>query len=325
MKKEALILFLILILIINTIGCTPQAVKKAPLKIGLNTWAGYAHAFVAKEKGIFQKNDVDVELVLTPDYTQSITNFKHGALDGIFEVYGDRIIGNTEGIDAKVVYIVDYSTDSDVIIGKPEFSSMKDLRGKRIGIENINTFSHMLVLSLLKKEGVPEAETQFVKIPAMDVLTALNSGTIDAGHTWEPIRSQALAAGYKQLGKAGDVPGTIIDVLTFKSEVINTRAFEVQAVMKSLFEALDYVKANPEESLKIMADAEKMTTTELQQGLNGVHQLSLDENMHALNQGGQLYTRGEEVSTFYLEHGQFSSIPDLDAIIEPRFINNLIR
>jgi len=36
---------------------------KGPIKIAASTWPGWSHVFLAKEKGFFQKNNVNVEVI----------------------------------------------------------------------------------------------------------------------------------------------------------------------------------------------------------------------------------------------------------------------
>src|SRR3989338_1190777 len=128
MKKFILISLIILLVF----GCTKVVEEKKPIKIALNQWPGYAVAFIAKEKGFFEK-----------EYSKSQERYKNSEVDGVFEVFTDTIFHNSEGIKTKVVYVADHSTEGDVIIGKPEFNSLADLKGKKIGVDGINSFSHL--------------------------------------------------------------------------------------------------------------------------------------------------------------------------------------
>ena len=66
-----------------------ESVAQGPIKLGLDNFPGWAHVFVAKEKGFFQKNGVEVELVYETDYIKGQQNFAQGKLDGIFGTYAD--------------------------------------------------------------------------------------------------------------------------------------------------------------------------------------------------------------------------------------------
>jgi NitT/TauT family transport system substrate-binding protein len=148
----------------------------------------------------------------------------------------------------------------------------------------------------------------------------LETGQIDAGHTWEPVTSQALAKGYKILGKAGDIPGIITDVLAFRKEVVEQRPDDIQGVVQALVEARNLLYEHPQESLEIMAKAEGMTTAEMESGVKGVHHLTLPENIAAMQPGGALFQAGDYVAHFYLNNGQLVNKPDFNTLIETRFV-----
>jgi NitT/TauT family transport system substrate-binding protein len=307
-------------------GCTKGPEAKAPIKIAINVWPGYAHAFIAQEKGYFKKNGVNVELVLGRDYTVNTKRYTNGDVDGIFEVYTEAILQNSEGIPTRVVYVSDYSFTGDVIIGRPELKALADLKAKKFGIEGINTFSHLFVLAVLEKAGIREQDVRFEVVPASGVLDALESGRIDAGHTYEPTKTKALQMGYKILGNAGDVPGVITDVLVFKKSTIKNRPEEIKAVVKAMLEARDFVYAHKEEAIKIMAKSEDMSEDEMLNGVRGVHHLDLKENVKAMQKSDEpssLFGSGKMITEFYLKRGQLSLLPDLDKIIEPRFVEEL--
>jgi NitT/TauT family transport system substrate-binding protein len=327
MKGVLSLLALILVFGLLAEGCTPKKAKeKTPIKIALDVWPGYAHAFIAQEKGIFKRHRVDVELILKKDVAESTQLFINNAVDGFFNIFPDIILMNVQGIHSKVVYVTGYSDTGDVIIGKPKFRFLADLKGRKVSFEGINTFSHIFVLKSLEKVGLKESEVQFGNIPAMDVLNSLEKGMIDAGHTWEPIKSQALKKGYKILAKAGDIPGIITDVLVFHAKVVKERPDDIQRIVESILEARDFIYSNRDEALEIMSRAEGMSKEEMGKGIDGVRQLDLKENIKEMQKSKEmisLYGSGKMIIDFYLSRGQLSQLPDLDEIIEPKFVIEL--
>ena len=307
-------------------GCVSKPEPKPPIKISINVWPGYAHIYLAEVKGFFKKNNVEVELILKKDISESLELFTNGEVDGCFDVFADIIMVDARGISAKVVSIMDYSDSGDVIIGRPEIQSLAELRGKTVSFEGINTFSHIFVLNALEKAGLSESDVKFENIKAHDVLSALEEKRIDAGHTWEPTKSYALNKGYEILAKAGDYPGVITDVLVFTPEIIKERPDEIRAIVKSLFEALDYLKGNRDEAVKIMANKMGMSKEEMQAGVEGVYHPDLKETLALLTTTTttSLYTSGEMIINFYLKRGQLSRVIDIKDVVEPRFIEELV-
>ena len=249
-----------------------------PVTIAINIWPGYANAFVAQEKEFFNQNNVKVKLILTETYTEAQELYTNGDVDGIFEVYTDTIFHNSEGIKSQVVFISDYSDTADVLMGKQSFASnMTNLKGSKIGVEGINSFSHIFILKILEKAGISEADVNFVDIPAMDVGKSLNDGSIDAGHTWDPIKSKAIEDGYVVLASAGEVPGLITDVLVFRKNIVDERPEDIQNIVKSMIMARDFVYSNQNDALVIMANAESMDIQSMTDGVNGVISPDLEQ------------------------------------------------
>lgn len=74
---------------------------------------------------------------MNKDITMSSEMFMNGDADGLFQTFSDIIMLNAQGFRSKVVYVADYSDTGDVIIGRPEFASLKDLKGKTVSFEGI--------------------------------------------------------------------------------------------------------------------------------------------------------------------------------------------
>ncbi len=321
MKKIILFSILVIVLLGFLFFQQQSTPKTQPIKIGINVWPGYAHAFIAQEKGFFNKHGVEVELVLKSEISEINQLYNKNELDGLFNVFTDIIMLNANGIPTRVVYIADYSDTGDVIIGRSKFNSIQDLKGKTVSFEGVGTFSQMLIASLLQKANIQEGEFKTVNLPAHNILNALESGMIDAGHTWEPTTSQLIAKGYKVLAKAGDIPGIIADILAFHADIIKNRPQEVQAVVKAMLEAEKFIKSNPDEALNIMAKGENMSKTEMQAGIEGVHFLNQTENQNAMqSEHGSLFKSGQKATDFYLKNGQLFKKPDFNTIIDERFV-----
>ena len=300
-----------------------------PITIAINIWPGYANAFIAQEKEFFNNNGVNVKLILTETYTQAQELYINGDVDGIFEVYTDTIFHNSEGIKSQVVFISDYSDTADVLIEKQIFASdISNLKGSKMGVEGINSFSHIFILKILEKSGITEADVRFVDIPAMNIGESLNEGIIDAGHTWDPVKSKAIEDGYVVLATAGEVPGLITDVLVFRKNVVGERQEDVQKIVKSMIMARDFVYSNQNEALVIMANAESMDVQSIADGINGVIQPDVEQqynNMKDFDDTKSLYETGRIFIEYYLQRGQINSNINLDEIIKSEFIENIYR
>ena len=295
--------------------------EQEPIKLGISLWAGYSHAFLAQELGIFKKNGVDVQLIYSEDYPVSQTLYENQKVDGFFGTITDAIYYDSTSHPSKIVYIIDYSNTADVIVGN--IKSLDEMKGKTIGVEKINSFSNIFVLAALEKYGLTEDDVFFKLVNAHQVTNALIDGTIDAGHTWEPTTTDALNHGYNIVFSAGEIPGIITDALIIDENVVEKRPDDVKNIVKSLVEAQEYRDLYREKALEIMSRAQNVTISNLENGFVGIQTMDLAGNYNTFYNSTEIKESFEFISNFYLKRGQISEIPKFDEIMEGRFIKEL--
>ena len=322
-KKHILLFCLVTAFIIGYLSITnldSHDKESPPIKLVVSLWAGDAHAFIAKELGIFEKNGVNVELIYREDYPDAQQLYQYENVDGLFSTMSDAIYYNSGLVSSKIVYITDYSDGADVIVGN--MGSFDEIKGKTISVENINSYSHIFVLSALNKIGLTENDVYFKTIPAQDVVAALDAGIIDAGHTWEPSTTKAKNYGYKVLFTSGEIPFGITSTLILKSDLLEQRPEDVRKIVQSLIEAQEYRDNNWEKSLEIMAKHLNLTTSKVQSGFVGIHTLNLTENLEVFN-SDLIKKQIDFISKYYIERGQIDYSPQLEDVIDSRFVKEI--
>ena len=71
-------------------------------------------------------DDVDVELVWFPVYTDSLTALNVGKLDCNLQTWSDTMAPLAEGIPLKAVLLLDNSFGNDAMVAKPGIATPKD-------------------------------------------------------------------------------------------------------------------------------------------------------------------------------------------------------
>jgi len=319
---------LILLLFSNSYTIVNAQSTKIPIKLGITLWVPNFLAYIAQEKGYFKKNNVEVNMTLLQNYGNVVNNYSNGEFDGIFTVYSDAIIQHSTGIDTKVVYNVDSSFKADAIVGKG--NNLSDVKGKKIGVDGINSFSHFFVLKSLENAGLEEGDVQFVNVPAQNTSQALQKDQIYAGHTYAPFLSDALKKGYKILSTGATIPGIITNVMAFHSSIVEQRPQDIQNIIRSMDEAkADYDK-NKDQDIAIMSLKSGLSKAAIIEGmenakifdLNYNHQTSMNKNS---NQTSSLYVSGNYIAKFYAERGVISEYPNIDEIVDSKFVDALLK
>ena len=88
MRKNATRVGLVLLLTLGGVIMLWQWVlggpRPNPIRLTMHLWAGYAHAYIAQEKGFFKEEGVDVELSLIEGVDDNLNHFRQGKADAAF-------------------------------------------------------------------------------------------------------------------------------------------------------------------------------------------------------------------------------------------------
>ena len=184
-----------------------------PLKVGYSDWPGWVAWEVAIEKEWFKEAGVDVEFEWF-DYLASMDAFAAGQLDAVCMTNGDALLTGATGGANVMVLINDFSNGNDMVVAAPGISSVKDLKGKKVGVE-VGLVGHLLLLKGLESVGYTEDDVELVNMPTDQAAQTLASGDVDAIVAWQPNSGQALKAvsGSKAIFTSADRPGLIYDTL----------------------------------------------------------------------------------------------------------------
>jgi len=102
-----------------------------PLIIAYSDWPGWLVWEIGIEKGFFKDAGVDVKFEWF-EYLPSIEAYSAKKVDAVNIVCGDSLTANRL---SKAIVLTDYSNGNDMIIAKKEITSIKELKGKKIGLE----------------------------------------------------------------------------------------------------------------------------------------------------------------------------------------------
>jgi NitT/TauT family transport system substrate-binding protein len=331
--KRRLILLIVVVLLVGSVltACGTKDNKAAltePVKIALSPWPGWFIWYLVKEKGFFEKRGVNVELVYFPVYSDSLSALSTGKVDANSQTLSDTLAPASKGIGLKAVLVNDNSNGGDGFIVKEGIQSFADLKGKKVATE-LGTVDHLLMLTALDKHGLKENDVKYTNMTVNDAGPAFISGNLDAAVLWEPFLSKALAEGKgKLLFSSKDTPGLIPDLLVFKESVTKNRPDDVKKILLAWFDALEYWKNNPDESLAIMAKAAETPVAEYKLGVDSVRIFSKEDNQKAFTEGTDytsLFFTANKTAEFLKGLEMLSSIPDPKAFLDGSFIDEIIK
>lgn len=250
-----------------------------PLRVGYSDWPGWVLWEVAIQKQWFKQEGLDVKFEWF-DYVASMDAFAAGKIDIVGMTNGDTLVTGSTGAKGIMFLLNDYSNGNDMIVAKPGINSVKDLKGKKIGVE-IGFVDHLLVLNALKKNGLKESDVTLVNVPTNETPQVLASGQVDAIAAWQPSSGIALkqVPGSKPIYTSADEPGLIYDVYAASPKVYAKRKADLKKFLKVWYRAVDYFydPKTREDAIKIMASRVGLKPAEYKKFVAGTKILKLSE------------------------------------------------
>ena len=297
-----------------------------PLKIGYSDWPGWVAWEVAVDKGWFKEAGVDVSFEWF-DYVASMDAFAAGQLDAVSMTNGDALVTGATGAKSVMILMNDYSNGNDMVIGAPGIGSVKDLKGKKVGVE-VGFVGHLLLLNALEKSGLTEADVELVNVPTNETPQVLASGEVDAIVAWQPSSGSALelVPGSKAIYTSADEPGLIYDLLCVSPASLAANRDDWKKVVDVWFRVFDYIKdpATFDDAVKIMASRVGLPPEDYKKFIAGTNILTKAEAKKFFAKGDgftSVYGSSKISDDFNVANKVYDTPQDIDAYLDPSLMD----
>ena len=311
-------------LLFSACGSDDSGGSGDPIKLGFSAWPGWFPWQVAEEAGIFKEAGVNVDLVWFEGYLDSINTLAAGKLDANSQTLNDTITSVAAGSDQVIVLVNDNSTGNDQIIASKDIKTIQDLRGKKIGVEAGVVDDYLLRLGL-ESVGMSANDVSIQNLETGAAAAAFAAGQLDAVAVFAPYTTQALArAGSHTLFDSKAFPGAIPDHLVVSRSLIKDRPEDVQKLINAWYMTLDYIKANPDKAVEIMAKRAGVDAAEYKGYDAGTTLFSASDNVKAFTAGtarANLDYNAKQISAFLVQTKLIEAAPDLSKLFDATFIN----
>ncbi|MDX1812926.1 MAG: ABC transporter substrate-binding protein [Gammaproteobacteria bacterium] len=268
---------LLLILSILLSACSAQ--KIPVLRIGTNVWLGYEPLYMARDKKYFQ--DDQVRLVEYASASQVINAFRNDLIDAAALTLDEAFLLLESDEKCSIALVMDMSYGGDALVAQKEFSSIQDIKGKKIGVESSALGAYMLT-RVLEISNIKKSDVTIVNTSVDDHENQFIQKKLDAVITFEPILSKLIHAGGKLLFDSTQIPGEIVDVLIIKDEYLKKYPQQLELLKAAWFKTLKEIKTQPEASAKILSQRMNLSTKQTLAAYNGILLPNKKENEHLL-------------------------------------------
>ena len=315
MKKWFQVFILIGILTISA------SFAQEKVSLGVQPWLGYGPWWIAQEKGFFEANGVDVNLInFTWDQDMS-AGLASGNLDAQAAATNTLITLINQGIEVQGFLLMDASYEADAIMAAKEIATIKDLVGKKVAYE-LGSTSDLLLNYALNEAGYTIADIEAVPMGADAAGLSLITNRVDAAVTYEPYISAALREGSGQhvIYTAAKKPGLISDIMIARSEFINENPEAILGLAKAWNQAVQFLRDNPEEGGQIIAKAVGSPMDEFTVAFEGVKLYDFEQSNKEL--GGEFADTFTTVAEIMMSQNpdEISFVPEFSKAVNLSYV-----
>jgi NitT/TauT family transport system substrate-binding protein len=214
--------------------------------------AAWANLYMADSLGYFAKHGVQIEFVTVPGGQTGDAALLNGSVDFLIADLREAFLLQNKNQDVKVVTGIYRPLIHALVVRNGEsIQSLKDLKGKKIGITARGTGTYYLAKYLLIKAGYTEDDATLVPLGPTPAgwVAAFQGGTVDAGFSFDPITA-LLLNGQKTAHvlynlQAGEGPSELARryyvAAVFNEKFVNAHIDAVKGFVAAIKEAQDYL------------------------------------------------------------------------------------
>lgn len=174
---------------------------------------------VARGRGLFTAEGIDVELLVTPNSTDQMRGLGKGSWEIVSTAF-DNVLGWSGREGAEIVAVAQVSQGMTLpVYVRPEIKSWNDLRGKTLAVVAVDTAYALVLRRIILEHGLDFDRGDYELVPLGTTgarLESMTRGETFAGVLNPPWDKQAEAAGHQRFADQREVlpnyPGGVFAV-----------------------------------------------------------------------------------------------------------------
>jgi putative hydroxymethylpyrimidine transport system substrate-binding protein len=171
--------FLSAVLIASALAGPASAADKLTVLLDWFVNPDHAPLVIAKERGYFERQGLDVELIAPADPSAPPRLVAAGKADVAITYQPDLMLNVKEGLPlVRFGTLIETPLNSLIVLKDGPIKSLADLKGKKVGY-SVASFQDAYLSAILKSVGLTAKDVTLVNVN-FNLVTALMSGQVDA-------------------------------------------------------------------------------------------------------------------------------------------------
>jgi NitT/TauT family transport system substrate-binding protein len=210
-------------------------------------------AGVALKKGFFKDEGLDVEIIRM-NVPTIITALVTGDI-GYTLLFGSVVRGALRGMPMRALASL-LDSPTHALIAKPQYKSVRELKGKTVGIGNFGGTDEVAGRMMLKSFGLDtERDLKFIALgPDRARLAALKEGLVDVAVIAPPGDALGRQMGFNVLVRAYEVFSFPFIGIGANVKTIKEKPEEVKKVVKGMLRANRFIREDKEGAVRILME-----------------------------------------------------------------------
>ena len=212
---------------------------------------------IAKETRLFEQAGLDVELINIPP-TIAVTALISGDIQYVVFA-GTTINAAVRGLPVKLVMVYN-DRPLFSLMSRPEIRSIKDLKGKVLGVATLTSGESFLSRRLLKEAGIDADKEMTIRVigNTPDRLQSLRAGAVDATTLTLPVDIIAERMGLRRLAFMGDTLESINGGYGVSERWLQQRPDQVKKMIAVAYRGMAHARAQRQDSIALIMSKWKM-------------------------------------------------------------------
>jgi NitT/TauT family transport system substrate-binding protein len=246
--------YLLLASLLTVLGSLQSAAQeKVRIALPTSNYGPFVPIHVAQDLGYYKKNGVEVEMTSYRGGAAAQEGLVIGQADMVILSPGAVALGVKKGVKQKIVGVLATSASGwhIMVLKDSPIKTIKDLDGKDVAITAAGSLTELYLAWAAKEAGITVRRTP---VGNAGLVPSLKGKLVDAASMSPPMPDSLMLTGEGRsifdIGK--DLPPAIPDVWVATQALIDKNPKAIEAVMRSVYQAVAYMKKNRERSLAFL-------------------------------------------------------------------------